>query len=1250
MNWNLPQNPFVGLRPFEAEESLLFFGRGAQTRELMQQLHASRFLAVVGGSGCGKSSLIRAGLIPKLHGGFLVEDRDVWLVARMKPGDAPILNLAAALLDATGRDDPAQYSGRFAEDIREQGLPGILAHLAPYLEKTDANLLVLVDQFEELFRFGVHGTGHHQNEAAADFVALMLGLAEQRNMPVYVAMTMRSDFLGDCDIFLGLPEAMNRSQYLVPRLTRQQRREAIEGPVRLYRGDITSRLTDRILNETGEARDDLPVLQHALMRTWTVARQNGEQTLDMPHYEAVGTISQALSRHAEEALQGMDNQALTLAGQIFQSLTEVDAGNRAIRRPAKLNEIEAVTGADQEVIWRSIQKFRDDGRSFLVLSSENPPDNPLIDISHESLIRQWDRLRGWVTDEAQSAKIYLRLVETALLHNEGQAGYYRNPDLQIALNWQEQRQPGKTWAERYHPAYETAMAFLEKSRQAHAAEMADKEARRRRQLRRTRLFALSLGIAFLIAVGFFVYALEQRNQAVDQKKRAQEQTAKAEDLQKQANFNLAKVYEEKAGTALRSEEYQKTWLYTLEALNQDIGKKRRIALSLGRLLLPEIRPSTSWKEKKEKEIIRAEMAVWSVAVSPDGNFLAAGGSDKSVRLWGTAGGGKTNLKPGFMVTERFLTHLKKSRFPAKLVDGLRKIVNQRFDAEKTLKNALKAAVGAGLFSQYQEPLLKQLGIGDDVWSVAFSPDGTHLAAGYSDARIYLWDVQTRKEIGRLESRDNAVRSVVFSPDGKRLAAGAQNGGIRLWDLDRLAESARLTGHMDAVLSVVFSPDGKNLASAGADHTIRIWDAAAAKEMVQLSAPDAVNSIVFSPDGRWLIGGCDDWTIRIWETATGQEGTPLAGHSGPVLSVTFSPDGKYLASGSADNTVRLWQADKEYLLAVLPGHASAINSVAFSPDGLQLISGSADQSIRRMPFTVRLFDDIAWDVGKFIDSPQSEENVRKVEQIHATSFDKFPYQLVDAELVAKQTKGANQVIAQAASQYFGAVSLALQEKQFEFLPKNLIYYSANNKGYPKVNGREMTLIPVNHYSAAQVVFFKSNAPMPFEIEFEYSIYDQDGGSDYGSRWHSADGLVFMFLKNRDAYKYKQPPAGVERGVIDDGTGYGVHFAIYGNRTVELKNPAGKILGSSLYYRRKEQLPDVYTHGQWRKVIIRVTESSVMVNYADHPVISWSGKLDTAFRGIGFGAGTGGANGEHKIRNVKISPLMLNTPAVIIGVRG
>src|SRR5262245_5131493 len=507
----VPSNPFVGLRPFNSDEALLFFGRREQTVELLRRLHRDHFIAVVGSSGCGKSSLVRAGLIPKLRAGFLTEDRDQWLLAVMKPGGAPLRNLAAALIEAIPAGGDVEYC---AEAIRVGGAQAVIEQLSPSLAHSDANLLLLVDQFEEIFRFGVESGKPEQRDEAEDFVSIMLALAEQRRLPIYVVMTMRSDFLGDCDHFHSLPEAMNRGQYLVPRPTRQQRQQAIEGPIRLFGASISPRLLDRALNDVGDKSDQLPVMQHALMRTWekwekeatgrpgdwATGRDDNPQSgqVDLPHYEAVGGINGALSKDAEAALEGMSEEELKITERMFQALSDTDARNRRVRRPARLSEIMYVTGANRGKVLGIIERFRGGGRSFLTLTDD---DDPLIDISHESLIRQWERMSDWVKSEAESRDIYLRLVDSAKKGRE----LWRGSDLAEILRWRERKRPNMVWARRYDKdeakaTFDLAFDFLERSKLQEELETRDRERERKRKLRNTRAVALILAIAFLLAM------------------------------------------------------------------------------------------------------------------------------------------------------------------------------------------------------------------------------------------------------------------------------------------------------------------------------------------------------------------------------------------------------------------------------------------------------------------------------------------------------------------------------------------------------------------------------------------------------------------------------------------------------------------------------------------------------------------------------------------------------------------------------
>ena len=260
-----PSNPFVGLRPYESNESLLFFGRQQQTTDLLQRLHLYNFVAVTGGSGSGKSSIVRAGLIPMLKAGYLVNDRDHWLVCIMKPGTNPLYNFVAELLNQAPQLQAEYTPVLLQQKIQLEGINAVVEVLQLVFDANN-NVLIVVDQFEEIFRFALNLSDLDAKDEAIEFVSLLLLLAQKKELPVYITLTMRSDFIGDCTQIPGLPEALNNSQYLVPRLTRLQVKTVIEAPIRLYRGQIEPALTTRLLNDVELTPDELPLLQHVLMR------------------------------------------------------------------------------------------------------------------------------------------------------------------------------------------------------------------------------------------------------------------------------------------------------------------------------------------------------------------------------------------------------------------------------------------------------------------------------------------------------------------------------------------------------------------------------------------------------------------------------------------------------------------------------------------------------------------------------------------------------------------------------------------------------------------------------------------------------------------------------------------------------------------------------------------------------------------------------------------------------------------------
>jgi tetratricopeptide (TPR) repeat protein len=549
------RNPFPGLRPFETDEYRLFFGREGQSDALLERLERSRFLAVVGTSGSGKSSLVRAGLLPALRGGMMAGAGAGWRVAVARPGHDPVGNLARALaeqgvLDGAGAGLSPEEREAVIEATMRVGSLG-LAEAARAARLGGEKLLVVIDQFEELFRFRAARAA--ADDEASAFVKLLLEAARQRDVPVYVVLTMRSDFLGDCAQFYGLPEAINDGQYLIPRMTRDERRVAIVGPTRVARARMTEPLVNRLLNDVGDNPDQLPILQHALMRTWDEWRRKRPEhdlahkagaKIDVCCYEAIGGMSDALSRHADEAyLELKDDRSRRIAELLFKALTERGPDNREIRRPTRLRDICEIAGAGEEEVARVVDLFRREGRTFLMPPEgvELTPDT-VIDISHESLIRNWERLKEWVKEEAEAARIYRRLSEAAAAHAAGESGLLDDVTLGWVNRWQERYSPSRPWGVRYHANYDVAMSYLEASRAERGREREERESQRRellererrereqaelyaaeqqRAARRFRYVAAVLGVVFLGALVALGFAVVSQRRAASAQERAE---------------------------------------------------------------------------------------------------------------------------------------------------------------------------------------------------------------------------------------------------------------------------------------------------------------------------------------------------------------------------------------------------------------------------------------------------------------------------------------------------------------------------------------------------------------------------------------------------------------------------------------------------------------------------------------------------------------------------------------------------------
>lgn len=548
-------NPFPGLRPFLEEERNLFFGREAQVDQMIDRLGTGRFLAVVGTSGSGKSSLVNCGFRPALRRGLLGSAGTSWKMVQFRPGGSPVRALAEALAQE-GALFQRSPSGVSLADMVEATLRLSSLGLVEVYEQarvpSDTNLLVVVDQFEELFRYsrlgGPAAGSYDVGGESAAFVRLLLEAARQKERPIYIVLTMRSDFLGDCSQFEGLPEAINNGQYLIPRMTRDERRMAILGPVEVAKGEISPVLLTRLVNDVGDNPDQLSILQHALNRTWAYWRNqlNRRSAMSLEDYEAVGTMAQALDRHAERAYGELNSAQQVICERAFRALTDKSTDSRGIRRPVKLETLCDIVGATSSELVEVLAVFRKPSRSFLTPPlRETVHANSVIDISHESLMRIWERLRRWLNDETDAARDYVRLVDRANAY-PAKAGLMRDPDLQTALDFERKQHPTEAWAELYGGGLKKTDEFLRMSEDSRDQTRAQTEVERRWQTRWHPLILIMVIVLYLISVNAFrASLLSEGPQAL------------AESIQKlpervaEAAENTAKAVEVEAGVTER---------------------------------------------------------------------------------------------------------------------------------------------------------------------------------------------------------------------------------------------------------------------------------------------------------------------------------------------------------------------------------------------------------------------------------------------------------------------------------------------------------------------------------------------------------------------------------------------------------------------------------------------------------------------------------------------------------------------------
>ncbi|MCU0428343.1 MAG: hypothetical protein MUF42_00100 [Cytophagaceae bacterium] len=937
-------NPFPGLRPFDTEESHLFFGREGQSDEVLMKLVNNKFVGVIGASGSGKSSFLYCGVIPILYGGFSTNTGSNWNVVVARPGNSPIENLGEALLrsnvDYVVADaDEKKVRRKIVSTLLRSSSLGLVEAVAQTKSSLTQNVLILIDQFEELFRFRRMEEGTGINESLA-FVNLLSEAIRQKDSSIYVAITMRSDFIGDCAQFPDLTKFINDSHYLIPQMTREQKRLAIVGPVAVGGSKVSPRLLQQLLNDLGDNPDQLPIMQHSLMRTWTYWAEHHEdgEPIDLPHYEAIGRMAEALSMHANEAYDELTEKQKEICQVMFKALTEKSAESaHGVRRPTRLGTIASIANVPEAELVSVVEAFRKPGRSLLMPPPGIPlSSNTVVDISHESLMRIWTRLKMWVEEESEAVQMYLRLSEAAYMYQQGKTGLWRPPDLQVGVNWYEKNKPTLDWAQRYDPAFERAIVFLETSKKAFETEQRIKEMMQRRTLKRTRMFALIMAVAAVFAIGLGIWALTQKVEAENAKiaaliaeKNAKESEANAKRSEAKAKRSEAKALEaleeaeRQKGIALKEKE--KAELAKKEAENQAEIARQAKALADRNADIARQNADIA-KQNEAKAIEQTKIAEQKTKEALNQRLLSIAKSMavKSVSLTDTS-------RKALLAQQAFRFHTGNGgkKHNHDIYEGLYFAVKY---LEKEEYNAM-------------------VGHSDAIRSIVYSKDGRDLFTAGSDGKILRWDMsKTVKTPVPVFSHGFVYRAIDVSPDEKYLAACSDVSYIQLFDLSNPAVPLQLRGHRGAVWSVCFTSDNKGLYSAGADSTVLYWDLSEQKSKVVYKGKSRLKQVKLSPDGKHLAVASEKGQVILIDRNSNSD-QAIIDHKGKVVhSVAFSSDGKYVVSGDELGIVKVYNLQESKLIAVLTDHKARINDIRFSKDGKLMATASFDHTVRLWDFT------------------------------------------------------------------------------------------------------------------------------------------------------------------------------------------------------------------------------------------------------------------------------------------------------------
>jgi WD40 repeat protein/energy-coupling factor transporter ATP-binding protein EcfA2 len=882
------RNPYKGLHAFHEPDAEDFFGREQLVGDLVERVATERFLAVVGPSGSGKSSVVLAGLVPAIRARG-------WKIAVTTPGAYPLEELEAALL-RIAVNPPSSLREQLAADEL-----GLLRAVKRVLPDDGSELLLVVDQLEEVF------TLVEDDDRRMHFLSSLERAVRDPRSRLRVVATLRADFYDRPLLHRGFGEVMRDAIETVLPLSPDELERSIAGPAKRVGVTLEEGLLARIVTDVVDEPGALPLLQYAL--TELHERRDGS-TLTRAAYEAIGGISGAIAGRAEALYQGLDTDGREAVRQLFLRL--VTLGEAAdTRRRVERSELDSLD-VDGGQLALAIDAF---GAARLLSFDRDPrTEEPTVEVPHEALLSQWARLQDWIAAARDDLRAHQRLSSAAREWRDVDRDaslLMRGSQLARFESWAVESGLAQTELEREYLA--AGVAAREAEREAEDARQAREAALERRSIRRLRGLVGVLALAALVAAGLTVFAFQQSNRSKHETKIA---TARQLAAASVANLDV---------------DPELSMLLGLRAVETTGG---------GRRALPEAVDALHRALEASRADATIPVQAQAVAFSPEGTRLATAGS--TVAVW-NARTGRHLLSLGRGPFNDVAFSADGSRLAGGGADGVATVWDAR--SGRRLESLTSPARGTGIYALAFDPagttIAADDGVGDLwLWSVAgrrvvrtistghplcgvsWSPDGKDVATGdcgthYAGSFARVWDAGTGKLVFASKMQNGAIRMIAFSPNGDYLGTPNRVGYAQILDAATGRVVAAFDNHTGEVLALAFSPDGKRVVTSSTDGTARVWETQTGRQLLVLRGHRAaVSAVAFGAGGTRVATASQDGTVRIWDVTTGgsRDWLTLAADPGGVDTVDYSPDSKQLlTTGSIDQRAKLWNARTGKLL-------------------------------------------------------------------------------------------------------------------------------------------------------------------------------------------------------------------------------------------------------------------------------------------------------------------------------------------------